>query len=155
MEYNLAQLNIASMLAPLDSVVMADFVANLDRINAIAESSKGFVWRLKDEDSNNATAVKMFDNDFLIVNLSVWENLDVLFQFVYQSDHLEIFKRRKEWFEKMLEMHMVLWYVPKGHIPSPAEAAERLLYLRENGETAHAFSFKKRFTAAEAAVNLF
>src|SRR5436190_10799386 len=111
MEFYLAQVNIARMLAPIDSPVMEDFVANLDRINALAEASNGFVWRLKD-DTNNATSIKIFDDDFLIVNMSVWENIDVLSQFVYQSDHVEIFKRRKEWFQKMPEMHMALWYVP-------------------------------------------
>ncbi len=153
MDFCLAQLNIARMLAPIDSPVMADFVANLDRINAHAENSDGFVWRLKDE-RDNATSIKILDDDFLVVNLSVWENLETLFQFVYQSDHLAIFKRRKEWFEKMPEMHMALWYVPKGHIPSTAEAAERLMYLGENGETPFAFSFKRRFTVDEAKMKL-
>src|SRR5688572_22166846 len=100
MKFHLAQLNIARMLAPIDSPVMADFVANLDRINSVAENSKGFVWRLKD-DSNNATSIRIFDDDFLIVNMSVWQSVDALFRYVYNSDHTEIFKRRTEWFEKM------------------------------------------------------
>ena len=149
MEFHLAQLNIARMLAPIDSPVMSDFVANLDRINRIAENSPGFVWRLKD-DSNNATSIRIFDDDFLIVNMSVWQNTDALFQFVYQSDHLEVFKRRKDWFEKMPEMHMVMWYIPVGSVPSVADAVERLTYLRLQGETPYAFSFRKKFTAAEA-----
>jgi len=149
MEFHLAQLNIARMLAPIDSPVMADFVANLDRINGIAENSTGFVWRLKD-DSNNATSIRIFDDDFLIVNMSVWQNVDALFQYVYQSGHVEIFKRRTEWFEKMPEMHMVLWYVPVGSTPSVADAVERLTHLRLQGETPYAFSFKKRFSSAEA-----
>ena len=149
MELHLAQLNIARMLAPIDSPVMADFVANLDPINRLAENSNGFVWRLRDE-TNNATSIRIFDDDFLIVNMSVWENIDALFQFVYQSDHLEVFKRRKEWFEKMPEMHMVLWYVPKGSIPSIADAQERLTHLRLHGESPYAFTFRKKFTAAEA-----
>ena len=149
MKFHLAQLNIARMLAPIDSPVMADFVANLDRINGVAENSKGFVWRLKD-DSNNATSIRIFEDDFLIVNMSVWQSVDALFQFVYQSDHLEIFKRRTEWFEKMPEMHMVMWYVPEGSIPSVADAVERLTYLRLQGETPYAFSFRKRFSPEEA-----
>ena len=149
MEFHLAQLNIARMLAPIDSPVMSDFVANLERINRLAENSIGFVWRLKD-DSNNATSIRIFDDDFLIVNMSVWENTDALFQFVYQSDHIEVFKRRKDWFEKMPEMHMVLWYIPVGVIPSVADAVGRLKYLRLQGETPYAFSFRKKFTAAEA-----
>ena len=148
MEFYLAQINIAKMLAPIDSPVMADFVANLDSINALAETSEGFVWRLKDE-SNNATAIKIFDDDFLIVNMSVWENTESLFQFVYQSNHVEIFKRRKEWFEKMDEMHMAQWYVQAGHLPTVADAVERLNYLRNHGETPFSFSFKKRFTIEE------
>ena len=149
MEFHLAQLNIARMLAPIDSPVMSDFVANLERINRLAENSIGFVWRLKD-DSNNATSIRIFDDDFLIVNMSVWENTDALFQFVYQSDHIEVFKRRNDWFEKMPEMHMVLWYIPVGNIPSVADAVGRLKYLRLQGETPYAFSFRKKFTAAEA-----
>ena len=149
MEFHLAQLNIARMLAPIDSPVMADFVANLDRINGIAESSPGFVWRLKD-DSNNATSIRIFDDDFLIVNMSTWESVDALFHYVYKSDHVEIFKRRAEWFEKMTDMHMVLWYVPAGSNPTVADAVERLTHLRSQGETPYAFSFRKRFTPEEA-----
>ncbi|CAN5714393.1 DUF3291 domain-containing protein [soil metagenome] len=149
MEFYLAQLNIARMLAPIDSPAMQDFVANLDRINSLAEGSNGFIWRLKD-DTNNATSIKIFNDDFLIVNMSVWENMEALTQFVYQSDHVEIFKRRKEWFEKMPEMHMALWYVPVTHLPTVAEATERLVHLRKNGETPFAFGFKKRFRIEEA-----
>jgi hypothetical protein len=149
MEFHLAQINIARMLAPIDSPVMADFVANLDRINALAENSEGFVWRLKDY-GNNATSIKVYDDDFIIVNMSVWQNTEALFQYVYQSAHVEIFKRRKEWFEKMSQMHMVLWYVPAGHRPTVNEAVEKLNYLRKNGETPLAFTFKKRFTPEEA-----
>jgi len=148
MKFHLAQLNIARMLAPIDSPVMADFVANLDRINILAENSNGFVWRLKD-DTNNATSIRIFDDDFLIVNMSVWENTEALFQFVYNSDHLEVFRRRKEWFEKMLEMHMVMWYLPEGSTPSVADAVERLTHLRAQGETPYAFSFRKRFSVEE------
>ena len=148
MEFYLAQINIAKMLAPIDSPVIDDFVANLDSINALAETSEGFVWRLKDE-SNNATAIKIFDDDFLIVNMSVWKNTEALFQFVYKSNHIEIFKRRKEWFEKMEEMHMAQWYVQAGYLPTVADAVERLNYLRNHGETPFSFSFKKRFSIEE------
>jgi hypothetical protein len=150
MEFHLAQVNIGKILAPIDSPVMAEFVANLDRINALAENSEGFVWRLKD-DSNNATSIKVYNDDFIIVNMSIWKNTEALFQYVYQSAHVEIFKRRKEWFGKMHEMHMALWYVPAGHKPSVNEAVEKLNFLRKNGETPFAFTFKKRFTAQEAA----
>jgi len=149
MKYHLAQINIAKMIAPIDSPVMAEFVSNLDIINALADRSEGFVWRLIEE-NNNATSIKIFEDDFLIVNMSVWTSVDALFQYAYRSDHVEIFKRRGEWFEKMPEMHMALWYVPKGYIPTVSEATERLLYLRRNGETPFAFSFKKRFDSEAA-----
>jgi hypothetical protein len=128
---------------------MADFVNNLDRINALAESSEGFIWRLKD-DANNATSIKIYGDDFLIVNMSVWKDIDSLFKFAYQTQHLEIFKRRSEWFEKMKDMHMALWYVEENHKPTIIEAEERLDYLRANGDTPFAFTFKKRFSVDEA-----
>ncbi len=149
MQYYLAQLNIARMLAPIDSVIMADFVANLDSINALAEKSEGFIWRLKD-DTNNATSIKIFDDDFLIANMSLWKTTVALFDFVYNSAHVEIFKRKKEWFEKMPQMHMALWYVPAGHLPTIAEATERLVYFRNHEVTPYAFSFKKQFSIKEA-----
>ena len=123
MKHYLAQINIAKMLAPLDSPVMAEFVNNLDCINGLAENAEGFVWRLKDE-SNNATSIKIFDSDSFIVNMSVWQSSEALFQFVYQSNHIDVFKRRKEWFEKMPEMHMALWYIPVGHLLTVEEATE-------------------------------
>ncbi len=149
MNYYLAQVNIAKMLGPIDSPVMQEFVANLDPINALAESSPGFVWRLT-TNGTDATSLRVFDDDFIIVNMSVWESREALFQYVYQSNHVEVFKRRKEWFEKMPEMHFALWYVPQGAMPTVAEAMQRLIYLRQNGETPYAFSFKERFTAEEA-----
>ncbi|MGY3793592.1 DUF3291 domain-containing protein [uncultured Aquimarina sp.] len=145
----LAQVNIAEMLAPINDPIMADFVNNLDRINELAEKSDGFVWRLKG-DEGNATAITVFDNLFLIINMSVWESMQDLFNFTYQSAHVEILKRKKEWFHKMPRMHMAFWYVEDGHEPSPAEAKERLYYLQEHGETPYAFSFKSKFTPEDA-----
>lgn len=149
MEFHLAQINIAKMLAPIDSPVMSEFVANLDRINALAEKSDGFIWRLKDE-TNNATSIKIYNDDFLIVNMSVWSSTEALFKFVYQSQHLEVFKKRQAWFEKTSQMHLALWYIPAGHSPTVAEAVARLDHLRAHGETPYAFSFRRKFTAAEA-----
>jgi len=145
----LAQVNIAEMLAPINDPIMADFVNNLDRINEIAEQSDGFVWRLKG-DEGNATAITVFDNLFLIINMSVWENMQALFNFTYSTDHVEILKRKKEWFHKMPRMHMAFWYVENGHEPSPEEAKERLYYLQEHGETPYAFSFKSKFSTDDA-----
>ncbi len=149
MPLHLAQINIAKCLAPLDSPIMAGFVSNLENMNALAEKSPGFIWRLKDGDGD-ATSIRIFDDDFLIVNMSVWSTREALFKYVYRSDHVGIFRRRKEWFEKMPVMHMALWYVEEGHPPDLAQGIERLIYLRENGETPYAFSFKKNFTADEA-----
>jgi hypothetical protein len=146
----LAQVNIARMLAPMDSPVMSDFVANLDPINRLAESSPGFIWRLKD-DTNNATSIKVFDDEFIIINMSVWESVDSLFNYVYKSDHVRVFRRKPEWFEKMTEMHMALWFIEPGQYPTPQQAEERIIYLRENGETPYAFTFKKRFTVEDLA----
>ncbi|MEW7291469.1 DUF3291 domain-containing protein [Aquimarina sp. 2304DJ70-9] len=146
---HLAQVNIAEMIAPINDPVMTDFVNNLDRINALAEESKGFVWRLKDEEGN-ATAITVFDNLFLIINMSVWEDMDTLFNFTYKTAHVEILKRKKEWFKNMPRMHMAFWYVDNGHLPTPEEAKERLYYLQEHGETPYAFSFKSKFTEKEA-----
>ncbi len=148
-EHHLAQVNIARMLAPIDSLIMAEFVANLDRINAVAEKSDGFIWRLTGDD-NDATALRVFDDDFLIINMSVWESRDALFDFTYTSDHVAIFARRKEWFSAIKEMHMVLWYIKTGHEPTPDEAKQRLSYLNEHGESPYAFSFKGKFTAEDA-----
>ena len=148
MKFHLAQLNVGAILAPLDSPVMADFANNLDKINALAEASPGFIWRLKD-DANNATSIQMFDDERIIVNMSVWETLEHLYQFAYKSMHAEFLKRRKEWFEKMGEMYYVLWYVPAGTVPGVMEARQRLEHLRAHGETPHAFSFSKRFGPEE------
>jgi len=148
MNFHLAQLNVGAILAPLDSPVMADFVNNLDKINALAEASPGFIWRLKD-DANNATSIQMFDDARIIVNMSVWETLEQLYQFAYKSMHTEFLKRRREWFERMGEMYYVLWYVPAGTVPDVMEARQRLEHLRTHGETPYAFSFSKRFGSEE------
>ncbi|MBB1519577.1 DUF3291 domain-containing protein [Aquipseudomonas guryensis] len=143
--YHLAQLNIASMKEPLESPGMADFVANLERINALAECSPGYVWRLQDE-AGDATAIRPFGEDVL-VNLSVWQDVESLSDYVYKSAHSEMLKRRNEWFSRLGDVHMVLWWVPAGHLPDLYEAAERLRLLRELGPTAEAFSFRERFVA--------
>ena len=130
-QFQLAQLNIALMFAPIDSPALSEFVANLDRINALAESSPGFVWRLKDE-AGNATALRDFGDQYL-VNMSTWQDVESLYNYAYQSAHIEIMKRRKEWFEKMREAYSVLWWIPAGHRPTTAEAKIRLQGLREHG----------------------
>lgn len=145
--YHLAQLNTAWMKAPLESPELADFVANLERINALAEAAPGYVWRLQDE-AGDATAIRPFGDDVL-VNMSVWQDVQSLSDYVYKSAHTEMLKRRREWFERVEQMHQVLWWVPAGHRPSVAEAAERLAYLREHGATAQAFTFRQSFSGPE------
>ena len=146
--YELAQLNVALMKEPLESPTMADFVANLDRINALAESSPGFVWRLKTEDGN-ATALRPLGEDTL-VNVSVWKDVNSLNRYVYQSAHVEIMRRRKEWFERTREAYVVLWWVRKGHRPTVPEAIAKLDLLRAKGPTEDAFTFRRAFRAPDA-----
>ncbi|WP_373388472.1 DUF3291 domain-containing protein [Pseudomonas alcaligenes] len=148
--YHLAQLNIASMKEPLESPGMADFVNNLARINALAEASPGYVWRLQDE-AGDATAIRPF-GDEVLVNLSLWRDVQSLSDYVYKSAHTEMLKRRREWFAKVEQAHMVLWWVTAGHRPSVEEAAARLAHLREHGATAHAFSFRQAFAAPDEPV---
>lgn len=142
--FHLAQLNIAQPRAPLESAVMADFVANLDRINALAEASAGFVWRLVDDDGANATGLNPF-GDGTLVNLSTWTDLAALRAFVFESAHAPILKRRREWFDPLGEASMVLWWVPAGHLPSASEAKDRLDHLRRHGPSPRGFTFSAPF----------
>ncbi|TAE31868.1 MAG: DUF3291 domain-containing protein [Candidatus Kapaibacterium sp.] len=138
---HIAQLNIARMLAPMESDQMKDFREGLEPINALGEQSRGFVWRLKDE-NDNATEIRIFDDEMVIVNLTVWESLQSLFDFAYKSNHADFVRRRAEWFEKSTVPMYVLWQIAAGHIPSTEEAKERLEYLQKNGDSAYAFQFK-------------
>lgn len=140
----LAQVNVARMRAPLDSAELADFVAALAPVNALADAAHGFVWRLQDE-GGDATAVPVLGDPALIVNLSVWESLDVLRAFVYNGPHLDVMRRRRDWFARMAEAYQVLWWVPAGHRPTVAEAEERLLLIRRRGSTPEAFTFARPF----------
>jgi heme-degrading monooxygenase HmoA len=156
-EYLLAQVNIGRMLAPLDSPRLADFVAALDSVNAAADAAPGFVWRLQTEDGN-ATAVQAFAWDRagsagVLVNMSVWESVEALAAYVYSDMHREVLKRRRQWFERMAEAYAALWWIPVGHTPTTAEAEGRVLYLREFGPTAHAFTLREHFPPPDV-VNL-
>jgi hypothetical protein len=143
--YQLAQLNIAKMRAPIDSPLLADFVANIPRINALAEAAPGFVWRPL-EDPPPEVAERLFGAATL-TNLSVWRDVDALSDYVHRSGHVEIMRRRREWFDRPAEAAVVLWWVPAGHHPTIEEAAEKLALLRRDGPTAVAFSFAARFNA--------
>ena len=140
----LAQANIALPKEPLDSALLADFVARLDRANARAEQSPGFVGRLND-DAGDATAIRGFGDERLIINLSVWESLEALRTFVYRdAEHLAALRRRKEWFDR-LDLAVALWWIPAGHVPTVAEAEERMQLLDQHGPTEQAFTFRQTF----------
>ena len=143
--YHLAQLNIAKMKFAIDSPELADFVARLEDINALADESPGFVWRLQTEDGD-ATAVDYFGPDYL-VNMSVWADVESLHGYVYRSAHNEVMAQRKQWFDRMLEAYTVLWWIPTGTVPTIEQADERLQKLRQNGPGAEAFTFKQIFPA--------
>ncbi len=137
---HLAQLNIGRVAAPLDDPRMAEFVGNLDRINALAERMPGFVWRLRGE-SGNATDIPWAGDPTIAVNLSVWESGEALERFTFATVHRAVYARRAEWFRALERHHLVLWRVPAGHRPSLEEAAERLAHLEAHGDTAHAFGW--------------
>lgn len=149
-QYHLAQINIARAVAPLDDPQLQDFMDGLDPINALADEAPGFVWRLQAEDGN-ATSIRAFADQTILVNMSVWQDIESLRQYVYQSEHVAFLRRRKEWFEKFDGIFVALWWIPAGHIPTVAEAKNRLDHLAAQGETAYAFTFKKTFTPAQAA----
>jgi Domain of unknown function (DUF3291) len=142
--YHVAQLNVGRALGPLDGAVMADFMARLDEINALAERSPGFVWRLQSP-IGNATDIKVNDDPLFIVNLTVWETVDDLHAFTYRSDHRTVFARRFEWFERRNGPNACLWWQPAGTIPSLDDAQRRLRHLEDHGPTPEAFTFKDRF----------
>ena len=142
-QFQLAQLNIARMTAPLESPLMAGFVARLDEINHLADAAPGFIWRLQTE-AGDATALRPFDPD-LLVNLSVWADLESLANFVYRTAHTEVMRQRRSWFSQEPEATLVLWWIPGGELPSVDQAAERLALLRRHGPTARAFTFRQPY----------
>jgi hypothetical protein len=144
--FQIAQLNIARMIAPMDDPIMQDFLDALEPVNALADTSPGFVWRLQDE-SGDATSIQGFDDPSLLVNLSVWESVDALKDFVYRSGHLDFLQAKKQWFKPLSTPHLVLWWVPEGHILSISEARSRLGSLTLNGPTPEAFTLSQTFGA--------
>jgi len=147
--FDIAQLNVGRAVAPLDSAVMADFMNWLDEINALAERSPGFVWRLQGDNGNN-TDLKVSDDPLFIVNLSVWSSIDALYEFTYRTDHKAVFKRRHEWFERLGRPNTVLWWQLAGTVPTAEEALARLDRLTQNGPTPDAFTFKEHFPPPNA-----
>jgi len=145
--FHLAEVNVGRLRAPVSDPSIDDFRNALDRINALADSQPGFVWRLKGE-GNNATDIQPDPDDALqAINASVWESPEHLAAFVYRTEHRDFVRRRLEWFEPAREAILAMWWVPAGHVPSLAECLERLAHLRANGPTPHAFTFQQRFPA--------
>ena len=142
--YQLAQLNIATMVADLDDPVMDDFRVNLDRVNRLGDASEGFVWRLKGDDSANAVDLRPLGEDCL-VNVTVWRDVESLKDYIYSDDHLAMMRRKREWFKPATGPQVVLWWVPAGHKPGIEEACERLVLLQQQGPTREAFTFRKQF----------
>jgi heme-degrading monooxygenase HmoA len=142
--FELAQVNIGRLLAPIDSPEIAEFVAALESINRLADGSPGFLWRLTTPDGN-ATAIRPFDDDMILVNMSVWDSLESLRAFTYTSAHVGVLRRRREWFERMITAHLALWWVRAGHRPTLTEARDRLERLRRDGPTPAAFTFRTPF----------
>lgn len=147
--YHLAQINVGRMIAPLDSPLVAGFVSQLDPINALADRSPGFVWRLQTE-SGNATSVQAFEDPTILLNMSVWESVEALKNYVYQSAHVGVLRDRAKWFEKPAEAHLALWWIPAGHIPIPQEGRERIEFLRAWGASLMAFTFPRLHPSPDA-----
>ena len=148
--HQLAQVNVARLSAPFESEELRGFRDGLEPINALAERSPGFVWRLQDE-SGDATSIRAFADEMIIVNLTVWESVEALRTFAYDTEHIDYLRRRREWFERMAEAYTTMWWVPVGHVPSVAEAAERLDLLRRLGPTPAAFTFRRPFEPPDTA----
>jgi hypothetical protein len=140
-KFHIAQVNIARMRASLEDPVMAGFVARLDEINALADRSEGFVWRLQGS-AGNATYLRPYDDDRILFNLSVWQSVELLKAYVYRSAHAELIRDRKEWFERFDAPQLALWWVPAGHLPGIDEAKKRLAHLEANGPSQFAFTFR-------------
>jgi hypothetical protein len=157
MAFELAQVNIGRLVAPLDDVQLADFVALLEPVNAAADSAPGFVWRLQTDDGD-ATTIRAFEWDAggsagVIVNMSVWTGVDELAAFVFGAMHREVLRRRREWFHRMSEAYTVCWWVPVGHRPTTDEAEDRIRNLRTNGPNAQAFTLRERYPRPDEEVS--
>ena len=148
MNFHLAQINTGRLIAPIDDPRIADFVAQLDPINALAERSPGFVWRLQ-SDSGNAMDIPYSDDPREAVNMSVWESIETLRDYVYRSRHLEVFRDRARWFEKSDLPTYCLWWAPAGHIPTVAEGRERLIHYQKHGPTPFSFWFSRTYPIPE------
>jgi hypothetical protein len=145
--YFIAEINIAKMKGvDINDPIMKEFVENLDAVNQIAEKSEGFVWRLKDE-NNNATSLNPYNDETIIINVSVWKSIETLENFMYRTFHSDFLKRRKEWFLTYGSAHTAMWWIPEGHIPTMQEAVDKLSFLQTNGPSPNSFDFRHKFPA--------
>lgn len=141
--WHLAQLNVGKVLYPPDDLRMQGFMSRLDQLNALADNSPGFVWRLQSE-QGNATDIIVTEDPFFLINMSVWQSVETLFDFVYHSFHSEVMAGRRQWFVRPEEAYQVLWWIPAGQVPTPTQALERLAQLRAAGSGPDAFTFQSR-----------
>ncbi|KAB8315679.1 DUF3291 domain-containing protein [Tolypothrix campylonemoides VB511288] len=148
-EYYLAQINIALMKAPIDDPIMAEFAAALNEVNAVADQSPGFVWRLQTS-SGNATNIRAYPDPRMLVNLSVWQSVEQLKDYVYKSLHSEFFVRRRKWFEKYQREHFTMWWIPAGYVPTVEEGKAKLESLSLHGDSPESFTFAKPYPAPTA-----
>ncbi|MEH6347123.1 MAG: DUF3291 domain-containing protein [Bermanella sp.] len=145
----LAQLNIAKAKAPMEDPMLKEFVDNLEPINKLAEQSPGFIWRLQDE-SGAATSFQAFDDPLIISNMSLWQSVQHLKDFIYKTHHLDFLVRKEDWFDRLPEGNQVMWWVEDNHRPDLKEATQRLMHLREHGESPYAFTFRRNFSLEDA-----
>jgi hypothetical protein len=149
-QYHLAQVNTAKMRYSLDAPEMADFVAQIDSINAVADADPGFVWRLRGEGASDATSIRAFDDESILITLTVWKSLEALSDYVYRGAHNGIMRQRRQWFEKVEQPILAMWWICAGYKPTVSEAKKRLEHLQRYGSTPYAFSFKKPFSPLDA-----
>lgn len=142
--WHIAQMNVATALYPLEDARMAGFTGQLDQVNAMAEAAPGFIWRLKSE-GGNATDIQMTSDPKFIINMSVWDSIEALFDFVYRTAHRGVMTERRQWFQPPTGAYQVLWWVAAGTAPTPQEGMARLAHLDKHGPTAQAFTFKQKF----------
>lgn len=150
-DWELAQINIARLLKPEGDPQVQEFFVNLERINALAEQSAGFVWRLQEEAGGNATGLAISPDPNLIVNMSVWRDADALFDFTYRSAHTPVMAKRRQWFARAQGTFQALWWVPSGHRPTIEEGLSKLWLIDQFGPSPQAFGFKSRFPKPDEA----
>jgi hypothetical protein len=148
MVFHLVQCNIVKLKAPLDSPLVAGFVAALDPINALADAAPGFVWRLQTDDGD-ATGIRVFEDDQILLNMSVWTSVEALSNYVYRSGHKDVLRQRRQWADRFVGVQSAMWWIPAGTVPEPSEAVDRLAYLEREGPSAHAFTFQSPFAPPE------